>query len=133
MKKFIFIFLLTVLNIFANNSYEVKLYEKILPNIFDKKVLKVFIDKNMKDILQYSDKFKIVKNCNDADLIIGNQTLPTDCKKPRFSNSYRCFLKCKNSFGAFYWRKGRPQIKFKIKEIERFNLVLPNSLRKYSQ
>jgi hypothetical protein len=133
MKKLIFIFLLAGIELLANNSYEIKLYEKILPSIFDKKVLKVFTDNNMKDLLQYSDKFKIVKDCNEADVIIGNQNLSSNCEKPIFSNSYRCFLKCKNSFGAFYWRKGRPQIKFKVKIMKKFNLILPNSFRKYSQ
>ncbi len=131
----IFVFFTTILN--ASNNYELKLYEKILPPIFSKIPLTVFADKDANELLNISKKFKIVTNCNEAVVIlIGRNFLniPDDCKdKPIFSTSYRSFKNSKNSFGAFYWRKGRPQIKFKNKVLVRYNLTLPNFLRKYEK
>ena len=131
----IFVFFTTILN--ANNRYELKLYEKVLPFVFHKTPLIVFADKDANEILKYSKKFKIVTKCKKAVVIlIGSDFLdiPDECKdKPIFSTSYRSFKNSENSFGAFYWRKGRPQIKFKNKVLEKYNLTLPNFLRKYAK
>jgi hypothetical protein len=137
MKKILIIFILlfTVLN--AVNNYELKLYEKILPSIFMQTPIRIFADKEIKEILKSSDKFKLVNNCDKTVvLLIGHNfsNIPNICKdKPQFATNYNDFKKIKNSFGAFYWRKGRPQIRFKTKVINRYSLTLPNSLRKYAK
>ena len=133
-KYLVFIFSYTLLN--ANsNQYEVELYNKVLPSIFTKKPITVFVDKETKALLKESKKFKIVNKCDaKVVLLIGKNftNLSTLCRhKPQFSTSYKSFKNDINSFGAFYWRKGRPQIRFQQEVIDRYNLRLPDSLQKY--
>jgi len=131
--KYLIIFFISLSILFANDNYELKLYEKIIPSIFKHKVY-VYVDKKSEELLKNSDKFLIVDNCNNADILIGKyfDNLEDSCKnKPYFSTSYKSYKNNKNSFGAFYWRKGRPQIKFREEIIKKQNLTLPDSFSKY--
>ena len=135
MKKILIICTFISVILSASNNYELSLYEKVLPTIFIKTPIRVFVDKEMEELLKHSDKFKIVHTCNKSIVIlIGNNfsNLPEVCKdKPFFTTSYKSFKNDENSFGAFYWRKGRPQIRFKKHVVDRYNLKLPYSLKKY--
>ena len=117
-------------------NYELTLYEKVLPTLFNSKHLKVYSDVEAKIVLQKSFFIQVIDDCSKAHLLIGKsfKNLPLVClSKPIFATSYRSFKKNKNAFGAFYWRKGRPQIRFKNYKIEEFNLFLPPSFQKYTQ
>ena len=135
MKKIIFILLIFWNILFANNSYELKLYEKILPSIFLQMPIKIYTDKDTKKLLVNSDKFDILTTCTDAVVVIVGknfENISQECtNKPIFATSYRGFKNYQNSFGAFYWRKGRPQIRFKNDTLNRYNLDLPYYLKKY--
>ena len=135
--KYIILLIGLTIGLFSDTKYELKLYQNILPIIFEKEVLFVFTqDEEQLNIIKDSSVFTVVKNCAESDLIIGKEfdKLPTEClDKPIFATSYRSFVNSQNSFGAFYWRKGRPQIKFKLENIEKYNLDLPNSLIKYAK
>jgi hypothetical protein len=135
--KNIFVILIFLFNIaMANTNYELKLYEQILPIIFKTKTLNVYADDKTKEILIHSKKIKLVKNCIDATLLIGNNfpNIPSSClNKPIFGTTYRSFKKNSNYFGAFYWRKGRPQIRFKLDVIKKQKLNLSDNLRKYAK
>ena len=134
MKRLLLLFIFTQLIIYADSNYELKLYEKIFPVIFHKQHLKVFTDKDTKAFLNNSNTFSIVNSCNNAILLIGKEfpSLENKCKnKPLFSTSYLSYHNQKNSFGAFYWRKGRPQLKFNKILLKKFNIILPISLRVY--
>lgn len=130
------IFYSTILN--GSNKYEIKLYEKVLPAIFSVKPIKVFVDNDMKELLKNSKKFKITDNCDNATvLLIGKSFKNVEnnrCKnKPIFYTNYRNYKKDKNGFGVFYWRKGRPQIKFKSSSLNYFNIKLPQGLQRYAE
>ncbi len=135
MKRLIIILLLTTYSFGSSENYELKLYEKILPSIFKKDLL-VYTDRKSKKILWNSSILKFTPNCESADILIGKdfKSLPSKCKdKPIFSTSYRSFLNTTNSIGAFYWRKGRPQIKFNVDSLEKYDLKLPQSLIEFAQ
>jgi hypothetical protein len=89
----------------------------------------------MQNMMRESRYFNMVEECQDAELIIGKITDEFyDCEDiPVFSTSYKEFKNNSNSIGAFYWRKGRPQVRFKIDVINRYNLNLEQNLRKYAQ
>ena len=131
----IFLILLLFVYSYANNEdYKLKLYEEIFTMIFSNKAIMVYTDKKNSKILSKSDKFIISKICiKDIDLIIGNNILlSNECKnKPIFSTDYLYYLDTKNSFGVFYWTKGRPQIRFKKEALEKYNMTLPSSLQRY--
>jgi len=135
MRKGLFtlFFTLTLLN--AQSDYELKLYETIIPSIFKNRPVRVYLDKDIQSILSSSKKFTILKKCDaSVDLLIGKkfENLPNICQnKPLFTTKYRTFKENRNSFGAFYWRKGRPQIKFKKSTLLRYDIHLHNSLQRY--
>ena len=123
--------------LFAEDSYELKLYESVLPMIFKNTPIHIYADADIKKLLSKSTLFKIVSVCdNNTTLIIGKNftNLPESCEdKPLFATSYRWYKNHKNSIGAFYWRKGRPQLKFKKEALYDFNITLPQALSKYAQ
>jgi hypothetical protein len=122
--------------VFANeNQYELKLYEKILPSILGENVT-VYADNKTKRIFLNGNIIKLTSNCEKANILIGKKfdNLKESClDKPVFSTSYRSYKTTKNSFGAFYWRKGRPQVKIKISAIEQYKLKLPSALIAFSK
>lgn len=133
MKKILLIFIITI-NIYAND--ELKIYERILPAIFKVEKIDVYVSKDMQYKIEMSNHFKVVKNCEDALILIGSnfKNLKQEClKKPLFATNYITYKTYKNSFGAFYWRKARPQLKFKLEVLKRFNLLLPKTLKKYAR
>lgn len=130
--RIIVILVASVLFLYAG-EYELRLYEKVLPMLYNKKILKVFPDSTTKQDLQKSLSLTVVSDCNQADLLIGKKFHKECSTKPIFATSYKSYKRYKNVIGAFYWRKGRPQISFKKSNIRKFNLQLPNALKRYAQ
>jgi len=134
-----FFLLLTLISslLFAKDNYEQKLYENILPKVFHKNSVHIFItDDETKKVLNNSTILKIVQECNDADIVIGNsfnQESANCKKKPSFALDYRAYKHSQSAIGAFYWRKGRPQIAFSKKSFKKYKLTIPQSLQKYVQ
>ena len=136
MKKILFLLVIFINVAIARENYELKLYEKILPAIFKKDNLLVFTDENSKEVLNGSTIFKIIKNCKDAEVLVGRDfsELNSTClRKPIFATNYRTFNEYNSSFGAFYWRKGRPQIRFKLDALNFYHLYLPETMKKYAK
>lgn len=136
MKKWVLVFLFFNTIVSASTAYELKLYEQILPLIFQNEPIEIYVDSKSKEMLEGSKIFFIVDECIDADLLIGKDfhELSSFCNtKPIFTTSYQSFKNTKNSFGAFYWRKGRPQIKFNFSRIEGMNLNFPKPLHRYGE
>jgi len=133
MKKFIILIYLSI-TVFANNKqYELKLYEKVLGSLFEQKRINVYVDDTLKEILMKSENFIIVNKCSDALVQVGDN-FELKCENlPYFATSYKTFKNETDVIGAFYWRKGRPQLKLKTKVIDKFNLKLPKTLEKYAK
>lgn len=121
--------------VFASGNYELKLYEKVLPIVLSEEKIVVYADESSQEILKDSHIFELSDNCSKATLLIGKDFsgLDDNClNKPIFATSYRSFKEFNSSFGAFYWRKGRPQIRFSRHQMKAFKFYLPNSLLKYT-
>lgn len=135
--KTILLLLITITALFSSENYELKLYQTVLPTLFQKKNLSVYTqDSELTTLFQQSSVLKISDNCIDADLLIGKNfdDLSSECSnKPIFATSYRSFRDLKNAFGAFYWAKGRPQIHFKLKMIDKYHLYLSPNLLRYAR
>lgn len=119
--------------IFADNTYETTLYEKIFPLMIQKKSIKVYTADKNKHIFVNSKSIVLTNDCDSADIVYGKINGGKCLRKPHFAITYKDFVKDKNAIGAFYWRKGRPQLRFSIKAFKRFHLVLPKILEKYAQ
>jgi len=135
--KTIILLLIVTTALFSSENYELKLYQNILPTLFQKESLHIYMqDIEQINLFKHSTILKTVDKCSDADLIIGKNfdDLSPECQdKPIFTTSYRSFRDTKNAFGAFYWRKGRPQIQFKLKVIQKYHLYLPPNLSRYAK
>lgn len=135
MIKHFLIILLFESFVFASANYELKLYEKVLPIVLEKENIAVYADENSREILKGSHVFELSDDCSKATLLIGKDfsTLDKKCfNKPIFATNYRTFKEFNSSFGAFYWRKGRPQIRFSRHRMKAFKFYLPKTLFKYT-
>lgn len=122
--------------VFLNaDEYTLKLYEKLLSSIFKDYPIRVYADKESSKELKKSDLFVVQDKCDsNTDVIVGSQfsQLSKSCKnKPVFATSYKEYGHNDNAFGAFYWRKGRPQVHFKQKTLTKFGLQLPQKLKRF--
>jgi len=129
--KIVFI-LLTFLTILFGKNYELQLYETIFSQLFNSKKIKVFVDENRGRFLE-SKIIILTDDCKKADILVLHHlyNLPLNCQdKPIFTTSYRNYLN-EDVIGAFYWRKGRPQLKLKLQLLEKFNMKITKDLRKY--
>ena len=135
MKSLLIVILFIVNSLSAHENYELKLYEKILPSIFKKDLL-IYADTKTNEVLKNTTSLNVTLKCVDADLLLGKEfkNLSVKCKdKPVFATSYRSFTNNPNAIGAFYWRKGRPQIKFKLDTLKMYNIQLPKNLIEYAK
>lgn len=127
MKKIIIVFLA----LFAFGEIEglKPLLENVLPIITHKQKVKIFT--LPKYYIYFKDKkFILVDECKNSDIVFGNFI----CKnKPTFALDYYFYKKYKNAIGVFYYRKGRPQLKFKKKGLIKFFKSVPESLKDFVQ
>ena len=137
MKRILITILLLYSNLlFGDDTYELKLYEKILPAIFKDTQIVIYGDDDANKILAQSNIFVLTSKCETATLLFGKDfdSLEKACTKiPLFTTNYHSFKNMPNSIGAFYWRKGRPQIIFNLDTLLLFNIELPNNLKKYAK
>ena len=138
MKKvwILFVFFFNVA--YGSANYELQLYEKVLPSIFLQTPLRIFVEnKDIRVLLEKSDKFEVTNSCDSTVVVVIGKKfsqLTKECQdKPRFTTNYKSFINDSKSFGAFYWRKGRPQLRFKQDVLNRYNLKLLDGLEKYAR
>ena len=138
MKFFIFYFLFFTSLLFANDPSDklrVEIIKNIVLGIKNSEPMSVWSDdgKIMK-ALRSSDEFKVVDNCRDAGLIILNDksSLPKNInQKHIFVLKYSLLHKIPDSFGAFFWKKGRPNIVFIKPRVQKQSLKLSTNLKPY--
>lgn len=115
---------------------EQELIVKVLKLISIKNVPIVVYEHNPSISLEGSAFINLDEHCSHADIIYGSsfETLPESCQSlPRFSTDYDAFQKDDHVIGSFYWRKGRPQLRFDKERCDRFEIFLPEELVRYVQ
>ena len=127
MKKIIIIFLA----VFAFGEIEglKPLLENIFPLITHKHKVKIFTVPKYYNLFN-SRKFIIVRECEKSDIVFGDFICDD---RPTFTLNYYFYKTHKNAIGAFYYRKGRPQLKFKKEGLIRFFKSVPSSLKDFTQ
>jgi len=135
MKIFILLLSSLVISLYAKNNYELRLYESIFPLLFEKSVVYVYLTKDNHDkIFNGSQRIVQIRECKDADFVFikSRDYLPSEClEKPIFATKYR-YIRDRDVFGVFYWKKGRPQLLFSKDALSLYHLSLPQSLVKYA-
>jgi len=139
MKKLLIliIFASTLLASNASQKIKAQILEKILSEISINKEMKIWSDdKTTLENFRNNKKFKIVKNCMDSNTIIlkHKKNLDKRClDKNIFVLSYSLLNQLPQSFGSFFWKKGRPNIVLIKSRLQKRNINISNKLEPYTE
>ncbi len=127
----------TILLYAGSSSNEIKyaILNKIVSGIVQNDTLRIWSDNEaINDALRSTELYQVVPTCDAADIIIleNEEFLFKSCKKGNiFVLSYELLNKLPQSFGAFFWKKGRPNVVFIESRIEAQGLILSDRLTPY--
>lgn len=117
------------------NHQQVRILEKIITEISIDKEISVWSDnKIILDELTRHGKLKITDNCTDANILIleKKENLINECKsKHIFVLNYNFLTNIPQSFGALFWKKGRPNIVIIESRITTQNIRVSKNLNPY--
>ena len=134
MKKLLF-FLLTVQLLIASDlKTEQKIYELILHTVFpNKTVIKVWGDSiHNKELLNTIPNIIMTSSPQKADFLLLKEKLYSPVDGVVFVTNYKLLQKMdKSAIGGFFWQKGRPNILFLRKNLEKKHITLPSSMQEY--
>ncbi len=138
MRKFLIVALFTTILLYADNSsngIKYAILNKIVSGIVQNNTLRIWSDNEaINDFFRSTELYQVVLTCADADIIVleNEESLSKSCKKGNiFVLSYELLNKVPQSFGAFFWKKGRPNIVFIESRIEAQGLILSDRLIPY--
>jgi small-conductance mechanosensitive channel len=114
---------------------EVRILEKLFSDILQLRKVRIYVmgenkRKYVDKILRHSEKLSVVGRCEKADLVFiaGSlrDAIPEDCLgKVFFSTRKEHILKLKDCIGAFFWKKGRPNILLIRERLEEKGIEVP--------
>lgn len=113
-----------------------KIYDKLFYAVFKKEDIKVYVnDDEYKKMILSSQYLKLTQKIEDSDIIIITKVEEiNDIKdKVAFSVEKEFLDQNTNIIGAFYWNKGNPEIIFIKDRLEKYNLNLLESFKKYEK
>ncbi|WP_457750077.1 hypothetical protein [Sulfurimonas sp.] len=134
MKKILGLLLIFITLSASDYTYELKIYNTLLSNIFpNKHIIKVWSDSAKKRaMLSRLTHVQFVSKQKDANILIIQNDTNANRNKPIFVTNYKMLLYYKNSaIGGFYWKKGRPNILFLKSNLQKYHIHLPNIFDKY--
>jgi len=127
--------MLASISLFASQAnYEAKIYNAIFNALFPaKRTIYVWSDSKQKsDILRQISATQSVDSKEDADILLLSKTKNIDTKTMKFVTNYQLLKHYKKSaVGGFYWKKGRPNIIFLKKNLDKYHISLPQSMQEY--
>ena len=148
MRRLISLFLLVAIafgeQLFVVSSgpqeLEAKILEKLFTDMVRSERVMVFIlgekrEYYKKNLKRYAERIVIVSSCEKAEIVfvageLGE--LPEDCrKKTLFSTKREHLFRWYNCVGAFYWKKGRPNLLLIEERLRDMNIELPRDYRKF--
>ena len=117
------------------NQHKIKILEKVITEISINKNTKVWTDnKAILDELKHRKKLEVTDNCQDATIIIleNKRNLSKECNTRHiFALSYNLLSELPQSFGALFWKKGRPNIVILEPRIRAQSIKISKSLSPY--
>lgn len=113
-----------------------KIYDKLFYAVFKKEDIKVYVnDDEYKKMVLSSQYLKLTQEIEDSDIIIIRKVEEINEIKDKIAFSIDKDLLDQNTniIGAFYWNKGNPEIIFIKDRLEKHNLNLLESFKKYEK
>jgi len=135
MKHIFFLILLNIILTASDiNLHKVKILETIMQEV-TLKTQKLIWSDNQDLLYKLKDgkKLNIVNNCESANLIIiENSNILKECKNKKiFVLKYDLLAEIKTSFGALFWKKGRPNIIILEPRINQQSIKIKDKLNPY--
>lgn len=134
MKK-IFLILVASFLLFASQiDTERKIYDTIFHIVLPhKRPIHVWSDSEaMENMLRSLDDVVVVKKIDQADIAIITKESVKDCRCLLFVTSYRLLKRYKEkAIGGFFWQKGRPNLLFLRKNLQKEGIELPESMQQF--
>lgn len=114
----------------------------IAAQIIDRTVNSIFNGKRIntwgetpahRQIIEYSTKMEATDDPNTAQFLIISTNMPKNIAKNSilFTTNYELFTKNEQIMGAFYWRKGRPNLLFLRDRLKKADVTLGKEFDKY--
>ena len=134
--KLLFLSILSALLLSASSiNHQVKILEKIISEISLKKQVMIWSDdKEILFQLEKNKKFKVTKHCQNATLIIlkEKEELLAACANAHiFVLNYELLSEIPQSFGALFWKKGRPNVVILEPRITAQKIKISQNLKPY--
>lgn len=134
MKTLLILFLALVLSAFDSVT-AVKIFDKLFMAMINKQNITVYTSsETYQDVINNSFYLHLNDDCMYADIILVDsmKEIPKECEeKLFFTTSYLVFKEFDNAVGAFYWDRGHISIKFSKSRLDKHNIKLPDTFKKY--
>jgi len=138
LRKLIGILLFSITLLFAgigDENLKIKILKKIVSGIQNSDSMRLWSD-DYHILKAFSDdeKYHVAMRCENADIIIlkEKEHLPSHCVHQHiFVLSYKLLNDIPKSFGAFFWKKGRPNIVFIEPRVKENSLELTVEMEPY--
>jgi len=121
-----------------------KMYHGIFSALSSKTMISVYTtDPEYRKVFSTSKRMFLSKKPDEADIvlitnrstlesILKRNTINKNTKKPiLFVTDYRLLKVSEDTVGAFYWRKGRSQLLFIKKRLDKKNIQLPKAYQNF--
>jgi len=124
-------------SLFADTTSEEAVLRYIFTHINSNSFHKIWSDDpSLNNEFKADKNYTVVKDAKDADIVIlrhseSLKNIPHN--KKIFVLKYSMLSKIPQSFGAFFWQKGRPNIVFLRPRIKKEKLKLSSELQKYEE
>jgi hypothetical protein len=134
LKKF-FIFLLFVPLLFSSDlKTEQRIYDLIIHALLpQKQEIKVWSDtKEKEELLAPMKNVKIVSTPEKADFLLLSREYTPSVQGIKFVTNIQLLESAQESVvGGFFWQKGRPNILFLRKNLQKHHIKLPKAMQEY--
>lgn len=135
LKKLLFIFLLLTSLLFGSDlKTEQRIYNLIIHTLLpNKEDIKVWGDSlHNKELLNTIPNVRFASSPQDADFLLVSKKPLQDPQGIIFVTDFNLLQKMKKSaVGGFFWQKGRPNILFLRKNLQKKSIQLPESMQDY--
>ena len=134
--KYLLIYLLSALLLSAySEHHQTKIIEKVVSEIsVNKRIILWSDNKKILTLLKSNNRFDTTQKCEDATVIVlqNRSTLSQKCSsKYIFVLNYKLLSDIPKSFGALFWKKGRPNIVILESRIEAQDIGTTKDLEPY--
>ncbi len=143
MKRFFFFFLLLCGQLYAlERESTLKMYATIFEALGLKAPIHLYVDdKEYRSVFRHSPDIELVDVFEKSDIVLVTTEEALELARRKkgqipegkpllFATDYHFLKSCEKAVGAFYWRKGRSQLLFLKKRLDKHHIVVP---KRYDQ